>query len=73
MNLLSQFQIRPSTIQQVENFLSQYVKDGKVADELIPQLQEEYSHFYPFYYFCQNKIDEEQMKRYQILMKGGVN
>lgn len=72
-NLLSQFQIRPSTIQQVENFLTQYVKDGKVADELIPQLQEEYGHFYPFYYFCQNKIDEEQMKRYQILMKGGVN
>lgn len=72
-NLLSQFQIRPEAMQQVESFLSRYVKQGKVADELIPQLQKEYHHFYPFYYFCQNKIDEEQMKRYQILMKGGVN
>lgn len=72
-NLLSQFQIHPTTVQQVKDFLARYVKNGQVADELIPQLQEEYAHFYPFYYFCQNKIDEEQMKRYQILMKGGVN
>ncbi len=68
--VLSRFQVSPSTVSEVANFVEKY---GQCPPENRKALRKKYGNFYPYYYYFQNQIDEEQLKKYEVLMKGGVN
>ena len=57
-------------MQQVKGFVKQYVSH---PPKDIGTLRKEYGQFYPFYYYFQNQVDEEQLQKYESKMKGGVN
>lgn len=68
--VLKYFQINPATQKRFQEFMRKR-KSIKPGEE--EQLRKEYADFYPYYYYYQNQVDEKEMKKYQILMKGGVN
>ena len=68
--VLAHFQVRPQVVQEVHRFVQQYVSQ---PPKDIESLRETYRHFYPFYYYYQNQVDETQWKRYQPRRSGGVN
>lgn len=72
-DILKYFRISPDTLSRVKEFLARYVSNGTVDPDKYEELTKTYSNFYPCYYYCQNKINEEEMAKYQSLMKGGVN
>ena len=68
--VLSHFPISQQVVQQVKGFVKQYVSH---PPKDIEALRKEYGQFYPFYYYFQNQVDEEQLQKYESKMKGGVN
>lgn len=72
-DILKYFKVNPQTINRVGEFVTRYVRNGSVDPDRQDELKEEYSNFYPYYFFCQNKMNEADMSKYQSLMKGGVN
>ncbi|MCL3854341.1 DUF6057 family protein [Parabacteroides sp. GYB001] len=72
-DILKYFKINPQTISRVKEFVTRYVRNGSVDPDNFEELRKEYSNFYPYYFYCENIINETDMAKYQSLMKGGVN
>lgn len=68
--VLSYFPVSPQVVQEVHDFVAQYVSH---PPKDIETLRQAYGHFYPFYYYFQNQVDEAQVQKYQSRKKGGVN